>query len=109
MAIVTKTVEVEKAEDKVRKDSGVVTPGTPAYSFQAIDKYEGDPKKLVVEVLDTYFKNDISAFNDFLVESMNRKLRIDNRPGLSPQDKLIAKLAKDLGLSAEDVKAKLGI
>lgn len=107
--IVTVTEQVEKAEDKVRKDGGAVTPGTPAYSFQKIDKYEGDPKKLVVEVLDTYFKNDISSFNDFLVENMNRKLRIDGRPGMSPQDKLIAKLSKDLGLSAEDIKAKLGI
>lgn len=109
MAIVTKTVEVEKAEDKVRKDSGVVTPGTPAYSYQAIDKYEGEPKKLVVEVLDSYFKNNIEDFNNFLVDSMNRFLRIEARPGMSPQDKLIAKLAKDLGLTPEQVKSKLGI
>lgn len=110
MPITYKTVTVEAAEDRVRKDTGTVTPGWPAYTYQEIEKYEGDPKLFVVEILKTpLFKENISKFNDFLSEAWNRKNRIDSRPGLDPVSKLVAKLAKETGMSIDDVRKKLNL
>lgn len=109
MSLVTKTVEVEASSERVRKDTGTVTPGWPAYSYQEISKYEGEPKQLVVEVLSVDFKGRLEAFNDFLIEAVNRKRRIDSRPGMDPVTKQIAKLAKETGKTSEEIRKLLGL
>ncbi len=107
MSIKTKSVTVPKGEDKTRRDTGTVTPGTPEYTFQAIESYEGDPRQFVVEALSTYFKGSVADFNEFLTDALNRKLRIESRPGVSEMDKLLARMAAQLGVSVEEVKAAL--
>lgn len=107
MAILTKTVEVEKSEDRVRKDTGSVIPGWPAYKYEEISGYEGDPRTFVTEVLKADFKGDVELFNAFLTEKINLKRRIDARPGMDALTKLLVKLSKETGVDIEVLRAAL--
>lgn len=109
MPIVTETVKVAASKDKKREDTGTITPGIPEYEYQAIKAFEGDKREFVKEALTSYFKGDLEAFNAFLTEALNRKLRIDGRPGMDAVSKLVAKVAKELGKTPAEVRTMLNL